>query len=134
MLEYTDICCLYIRAYIHIEKYVCVCVCVYERKGLHQFVSHTFSYHLNHGGTTEPCDDLKLYLLNRMAVLFSSCYSVQRERDSFGIGHFCTGCCHPHTRPPHTMDQLKRYLLYRNQASTHGSKSCDLCVRSLNRA
>ena len=89
-----------------------MCVCVYERKGLHQFVSHTFSYHLNHGGTTEPCDDLKLYLLNRMAVLFSSCYSVQRERDSFGIGHFCTGCV------IHTPDPPTQWISWRDTYCT----------------
>lgn len=80
---------------------MCVCVCVCERKGLHQFVSHTFSYHLNHVGTTKPRDDLKLYLLNRMAVLFSSCYSVQRERETLLVSViFVQAVPSTHQTPP----------------------------------
>lgn len=125
---------LFIYTCIYTYRKIHVCVCVCERKGLHQFVSHTFSGKLNSAGTTKPCDDLKLYLLNRMAVLFSFCYSVQRERDSFGVGHLCTGCVIHTPDPPQTVDQLKRCLLYRIQAcAPHGSESSDVCVRSLNR-
>ena len=103
---------LFIYTCIYTYRKIHVCVCVCERKGLHQFLSHTFSGKLNDAGTTKPCDDLKLYLLNRMAVLFSFCYSVQRERDSFGVGHLCTGCV------VHTPDPPKQWISWRDAYCT----------------